>query len=329
MSAVQRLSPIQSTVDREPASPRKNFVFVCGLHRSGTTLITRCLAQHPMISTFANTGSIEDEGQFLQTVLPLERTFGGVGRFGFDARAHMTETSELNTPDAASRLLSEWGRHWNMDKSVLLEKTPSNLLRMRLLARMFQPSAFVIVTRHPVATSLATLKWTEATAFSLISHWVHCYRIARSDAALLDRTLWLSYEAFVRRPQEELARLVQFLGLPPRSDWSLALRDDNEAYFELWRTRFFAESDRSIEQIPPERRRSLLVRARDRMERNRRERSLPAHLKRENLRNFREAQDAVALFEATVSEFGYSLIDTTRMPENGSGRSPAPYLGPQ
>ncbi len=320
MSAAQFLDSVQKPVAREPTIPGKRFVFVCGLHRSGTTLIARSLAQHPMISAFANTGAIEDEGQFLQTVLPLESAFGGVGRFGFDPRAHMTEASEMNTPDAAARLLSEWRPHWNTAKTVFLEKTPSNLLRMRLLADMFQPSAFIIVTRHPVATSLATMKWTEATPFSLISHWVHCHRIARSDAALLDRAMWLSYEAFIRRPHEELARVVQFLGLSSDTNWPLDLRDDNEKYFELWRTRFFAEADRSIEQIPPERKRSLLVRARERLERERRDRLLPDHKKQKNLRHFRDAQDAVSLFEPAVSEFGYSLIDTRRMPENGAGR---------
>jgi len=294
--------------------PGKRFAFVCGLHRSGTTLITRSLAQHPMVSAFTNTGVIEDEGQFLQTVLPLEIAFGGVGRFGFDPRAHMTETSELNTPHAANRLLTEWRRHWNMDKTVLVEKTPSNLLRMRLLDRLLEPSTFIIVTRHPVAASLATMKWTEGNLFSLIAHWVHCYGMAREDAAHIDRTLWLSYEAFVARPEEELARLLAFLGLSAHADWNLDLRDDNARYFEAWRTRYFAEADRAIEQIPPERERNLLTRARERFERGRRERALPLHRKPENVGGFRDAQDAVALFEAAVGEFGYSLTDLTKAP---------------
>ena len=98
----------------------KRFAFVCGLHGSGTSLITRCLAQHPMISAFANTGAIEDKGQFLQTVLPVENTFGGAGRFGFDPRAHITETSELNSPASARRLLLEWSRYWDTNKTVLV-----------------------------------------------------------------------------------------------------------------------------------------------------------------------------------------------------------------
>jgi hypothetical protein len=314
MSAVPVFDPIKLAGGWAAIIPGKRFLFVCGLHRSGTTLITRCLAQHPMISAFANTGAIEDEGQFLQSVLPLETEFGGVGRFGFDPRAHMTEEGALNTHAAAAQLLSAWRPYWNADKTVLMEKTPSNLLRMRLLARLFEPSSFIVVTRHPVATSLATLKWTEGNLFSLISHWVHCYRIARDDASRVDRVLWISYEAFVTRPREELARLVQFLGLPAHSDWTLAPRNDNAMYFDLWHTHYFAEGDRAIEQVPPERKRGLATRLRERLERDRRERSLPPHRRRENLRDFRDAQDAVALFEPAVREFGYSLTDLTRSP---------------
>ncbi len=35
------------------------YLFVCGLHRSGTSLITRCLMEHPSVSGFRDTGAIE------------------------------------------------------------------------------------------------------------------------------------------------------------------------------------------------------------------------------------------------------------------------------
>lgn len=296
------------------APQRHRYAFICGLHRSGTTLITRCLAEHPMVSGFRETGAIEDEGQFLQTVLPLEVEFGGVGRFGFDARAHMTENSELNTPAAASKLKSEWHRHWDASKPVLIEKTPGNLLRMRLLQKYFEPSYFVIVTRHPIASALATMKWTEGNLFSLLYHWVHCYRITRTDAALIDRTLWLSYEAFVADPVRQLVRLSQFLELPSYSGWNPRVRNQNTDYFEMWRTRYFGDPDRAIEQEPPERPRSFIARVRERLARDERERLLPPHRRRRNRRNFYDALDAIALLEPAAEEFGYSLVDLGKIP---------------
>lgn len=297
-----------------PPSLRQRYVFVCGLHRSGTTLITRYLAEHPMVSGFKNTGAIEDEGQFLQTVLPVENAFGGVGRFGFDPRAHMTEDSALNTPAVEAKLKSEWRRYWDESKPILIEKTPSNLLRMRLFQELFQPSYFIIVTRHPVAASLAATKWTEGNLFSLLHHWVHCYRVARADAERIDRKLWISYEAFVAEPLGQLERISRFLGLAPYSGWHPQLRNQNADYFRLWRTQYFGDTDRSMEQQPPERPRNVLTRLRERLARDARESSLPLHRRRENRRNFYDALDAVALLESAIAGFGYSFTDLDKIP---------------
>lgn len=294
--------------------PEQRYGFICGLHRSGTTLIARALAQHPMVSGFKNTGVIEDEGQFLQSVLPLEIAFGGVGRFGFDPHAHMTESSTLNTPEASSRLLSEWERYWDRSRPVLIEKTPSNLLRTRLLQALVPPSHFIIVTRHPIAACLATVKWTEGNVFSLISHWVHCYGLAREDAKSLRRVLWVSYEGFVADPAGQLARMGEFLQLSAQPGWTARVANENEKYFALWRTRYMGDSDRAIEQLPPERERSLLARLREKIARDAHDRELPLHRRRNNRRNFYDALDAAALFEPAVGEFGYSFSDLARFP---------------
>jgi len=290
------------------------YLFVCGLHRSGTTLITRSLAQHSQISSFKNAGVIEDEGQFLQAVMPLERFYGGAGRFGFDPRAHLTEDSPLNTPGNAGQLLSDWGRHWDDTAPVRMEKTPSNLLRMRFLADLIHPSYFIVVTRHPVAACLATLKWTQGNLFSLLSHWVHCYGIAQADAARLDRVIWTSYEAFTANPEAERNRLLAFVGLAPCAGISERVASENGKYFAQWRELYFGDGDRAIAQVPPEHYRSLLTRARDRIVRERREHSLPLFRRKANLRNLYDGMDAAAYLENGVQQFGYSLFDLAKAP---------------
>ena len=151
----------------DPASHQ--LVFVGGLHRSGTTLLGRCLAEHPLVSGFADTGVPADEGQHLQTVYPPARAYGGPGKFGFSADAHLTEDSALVSAANAQQLLDEWAPHWNLERPVLVEKSPPNLIRMRFLQALYPESTFIVVTRHPIAVSLATQKWSRTSLSSLLN----------------------------------------------------------------------------------------------------------------------------------------------------------------
>lgn len=151
-------------------------VFVDGLHRSGTSLIHNCLRDHSDVSGFSETGVIKDEGQYLQTVYPLENSLGGPGRMGFHPAAHRDEASPLVSEANARKLLGEWGRHWDLSKPVLLEKTPMNLLQTRFLQALFPGSRFIIVSRHPIAASYATKKWArDLLVHRLIEHWLICH----------------------------------------------------------------------------------------------------------------------------------------------------------
>ena len=113
------------------------FVFVTGLHRSGTSLLARCIAQHPQVSGFSGTGVPEDEGQLLQSVYPPGHLDGGPGRFGFAQRQHLTEHSPQATPESRERLWQEWSPHWDLERPVLLEKSPPHLTKTRFLQALF------------------------------------------------------------------------------------------------------------------------------------------------------------------------------------------------
>src|SRR5215469_17350154 len=69
------------------------YVFVCGMPRSGTTILAREIARLANCTGFENTGAIMDEGQYLQDVYLTEWACGGAGRFGFAPEAHLTEHS--------------------------------------------------------------------------------------------------------------------------------------------------------------------------------------------------------------------------------------------
>jgi len=141
-----------------PAVGRHQFVFLAGLHRSGTTLLARLLAAHPEMSGFSGTGVPADEGQHLQSVYPAAKKYGGPGRFGFAPESHLTEGSPLVSEASARKLFEEWSAHWDLSRPLLLEKSPPNLLKTRFLqALLFGVASTDALTFLSVVTVLCVV----------------------------------------------------------------------------------------------------------------------------------------------------------------------------
>ncbi|MBM6402076.1 sulfotransferase family protein [Phycicoccus sonneratiae] len=220
------------------------FVFVGGLHRSGTTPLARLLARHPEVAGISGSGVSEDEGVHLQDVYPPIRAHGGMGRFAHDPRAHLTEDSPLVSDENAQRLVESWSPYWDTSRRLLLEKSPGNLVMGRFLQALFPGSALVVVVRHPVVASLALEKWNpwpvarngrrHTSLPDLVGHWVRAHELLLEDAPHHRRLLVLRYEDLVADPSARLGEVADHLGLgsPLPADGIRAGASDR--YTETW-----------------------------------------------------------------------------------------------
>ena len=300
----------------------KRHVFIGGLHRSGTTLLAQVLGQHPEVSHFSQTGVIEDEGQFLQTVYQTDNDHGGPGRFAFDRQACLNESSGLVSAENSRKLGQEWGRYWDRSKAVYIEKTPANLIRGRFLQALFPDSYFIFVLRQPVATSIATYKWSGTGIYSLLHHWVTAHEIMRGDLPFLHRALVVSYEGLMAEPAVIMRHIEDFIGLKHHEYRVKFDPDMNAKYFDSWRTLFLSSASR-VKPVPP----VGAVHAHKKMTlRNSWRRYLKGYIRKKLFGEDRqlsltlyEAQDAVAMFEESIHKWGYSLLDLKKY-ENYPGK---------
>ncbi len=181
-----------------------------------------------------NTGVRQDEGQHIQSVYKPARMLGGPGSYIFHPEARMDEEHELANHSVATKIMSDWEPFFNLDKFMLVEKSPPNLVRTRFLQKLFPNSCFIVILRHPIAVAYATEKFSDLSLSKLIEHTLLGYEIFEEDRKYLSNCFVIKYEELVKDPAIIMSNIFQFLGLDP---FPVTLNVDatiNQKYFNMW-----------------------------------------------------------------------------------------------
>ena len=205
------------------------FCFVAGLHRTGTSLLTRILAAHPEISAISGSPAPEDEGCYLQGAIPHTARHGIPGEYATNPEEHHIEGTRYDRLETRERMLADWSPWFDGDARWWVEKSPVNLLRMRLYQQLFPMAQFIVILRHPQVMAHALSKWTERDISALSEYGIDAYERAAADAEFLHSVLFVRYEDLVAEPEQVRRSLFAFLDLDDH-DPQILLRNGNADY---------------------------------------------------------------------------------------------------
>jgi hypothetical protein len=223
--------------------------FICGVPRSGTTLLRLMLDAHPEMA-------IPPETHFAPRLI---RTLDGATGDEARARAHALITEHPRWPDFgldAGELRARFDAADPFDAAAALrcffglyaagagkprwgDKSPKYVRRMRLLHATLPEARFIHVIRdgRAVALSLAGVSWGPETAAEAADRWVGDIERARKMARRLPDYIEVRYEALVADPEPDLRRACELCEL----DW-----DDSMLDFHQQAAERMSESTRDL-----------------------------------------------------------------------------------
>lgn len=180
-------------------------IFICGMFRSGSTLLEQALAGHPRVTAG---GEIPALPLLARQLTPFPASAAGMAP---DRRREIADAYRAKV----ARLYP--------GADLLTDKRPDNFLLLGLAKLIFPTAKILHTVRDPVDTCLSTYflhldhRMSYARDLDNIAHYYQQYRrlMAHWKALYADDVRDFDYDRFVRAPRETLEPALQFCGL----DW--------------------------------------------------------------------------------------------------------------
>lgn len=187
-------------------------IFVCGLPRTGTTLVERILAAHKDVASIG-----ESPAFAVETISAVRRQFGRVppkgelARLSLELDPRVLGLSYLQAARPVSRKLARF-----------VDKQPLNYLYLGLIRRTLPGAKYIAVIRDPMDTCFALFKTLFAGAypfsydFSDLARYYSAWSLLlRHWQEQLGTALFvIRYEDLVANPETMTRSLLQYCELP-------------------------------------------------------------------------------------------------------------------
>jgi tetratricopeptide (TPR) repeat protein len=191
-----------------PAGATAEPLFICGMFRSGSTLVEQVLAAHPQVTAGGELDYLMRLAASRLAPFPQSMAAVDPSRDAVLADEYLTHLANLFPEAAAGKYITD--------------KRPDNFLLIGLIKRLFPNARIVHSTRHPLdnglsifmqhlnprvagyASNLGDIGHHFGQYRRLMNHWKSLYPESIYD---------FDYDAFVSNPRVALDGLFKFLGI--------------------------------------------------------------------------------------------------------------------
>jgi hypothetical protein len=206
----------------QDSAVQDRLLFVVSPPRSGSTLLQRLIGSHSQVFTH-----------------PEPHLITPLAHLGYYANVEKAPYDHINAAEALKLFVSGLPRQEEdyldalrayadtmygrilepTGKRFFMDKTPANALVLPFLAKLYPHAKYVVLTRHPLAifssyaNSFFDGSWARAHEFNpIVERYVPAMaRFLRERPVPLHHVV---YEELVQAPEEHLARVFEYLGLP-------------------------------------------------------------------------------------------------------------------
>lgn len=199
------------SADTDPHDPGAGPepLFICGMYRSGSTLIEQVLGSHPQVTPGGEVPYLRQLAHGRLAPFPASMATRDPQRDALLAAEYRAQLQTLFPESAGGRYITD--------------KRPDNYLLIGLIKRLLPRAKIVHTVRNPLDNGLSVfmqhlnpLVAGYSCDLADIGHHYGQYRrlMAHWTSLYPDSIFEFDYDAFVREPQPALERLLAFLGLP-------------------------------------------------------------------------------------------------------------------
>jgi hypothetical protein len=190
----------------------KQHIIITGLHRSCTSILFETIKKSELVSGHNNTGYPKDEASWLQSIYPQADEINGIHKFCFSKEYNLNENSDFLLSE--NKILYEWSKYWDLNKQILVQKSPSHIIHTRFIQKMLPNSYFVLIKRHPVFYYYSLYEWTNTYDLEeLIDHWIYAHKKFNEDTKKIKNVIKIKSEEFIKNPIIVINRLNKFLNI--------------------------------------------------------------------------------------------------------------------